>query len=176
MKSFLFEYASFLISALLAIVLAGVITAAFAYQAFHENPCPLCFLQRVAMIGVAVGQLLNFRFGMKMWHHGVSIFHCLFGMAVSLRQISLHICPGSPTFGSPVLGYSLYTWAFIVFFCSLIAIGTMLCLHKPDWKPIRSKFLKHFEQFAFFYVLLIVVADIVSVAMICGLGPCPDNP
>ncbi len=175
MNPYIAQYSSRLISILLAIVLAGVITAGFGYQLIMgEDPCPLCFLQRAAMIGVALGQLLNFRFGVKMSHHALSLIHCLFGASVSLRQISLHICPGSPTFGSPVLGFSLYTWAFISFFCSLLAIGTLLALYKPEWKPINSKFLKHLEQFAFLYVLLIVLADIVSAAMICGLGVCPD--
>lgn len=171
------HYASRIISILLVIVLAGVVTAGFGYQAvYNEAPCPLCFLQRIAMIGVAVGQLLNFRFGEKMSHHAISLFHCLFGAAVSLRQISLHVCPTFPKFGSPVLGYSLYTWALISFLCSLVAIGTLMSLYKPEWKKVNSKFLTHLEQFAFLYVLLIVIADIITAAMVCGFGACPDNP
>ena len=116
MNQFIAQYASRIISSLLIITLAGVITAGFGYQiTMHEEPCPLCFLQRAAMIGAAIGQLLNFRFGVKMSHHAISLFHCLFGAVVSLRQISLHVCPGFPLFGSPVLGYSLYTWAGITF-------------------------------------------------------------
>ncbi|MBI2743785.1 MAG: disulfide bond formation protein B [Chlamydiales bacterium] len=166
-----------LISSLLVIVHCGIITAAFVYQyTTNQAPCPLCFLQRVAMIGIAVGQLLNFRFGIKMSHHAISLFHCVFGAGVSLRQISLHVCPGSPTFGTPVLGYGLYTWALISFVCSIIAIGGLMLLYNPSWKPFHSKALTLMERFAFLFTLAIIIADIVSIGMICGFTPCPDNP
>lgn len=165
-----------LLSSLLVIVLSGVITAAFGYQfATGQNPCPLCFLQRVAMIGIGAGQLLNFRFGIKMSHHAISLFHCLFGAAVSLRQIGLHVCPGFSTFGTPVLGYSLYTWAFTVFICSLIVIGVLMALYNPKWKLGNSKPLTYLERFASVYLVIIVIADIFTAAMICG-WICPDNP
>lgn len=165
-----------LFSAILVIVLCGVITAAFGYQIiFNQNPCPLCFLQRVAMIGIATGQLLNFRFGFKMSHHAISLFNCLFGAAVSLRQICLHICPGFPTFGTPVLGFGLYSWAFIVFVCSLFVIGVILWLYNPKWKALSSKPLDYLERFASIYLFLIVFIDMVIAASVCG-WVCPDNP
>jgi disulfide bond formation protein DsbB len=163
-------------SSSLIIVLCGVITAAFGYQlVVGQNPCPLCFLQRVAMIGIATGQVLNFRFGYKMSHHAISLFHCIIGGAVSLRQICLHICPGFGTFGVPVLGFGLYTWAFIVFVCSLIVLGVLMWLYNPKWNPLRTKSLDYLERFASVYLLAIVIADIITAAMVCGFI-CPDNP
>lgn len=171
------QHLSRIISALLVIVLSGIITAGFGYQyALNEQPCPLCFLQRLAMIGIATGQLLNFRFGIKMSHHAISLFHCIFGAAVSLRQIGLHICPTFGKFGTPILGFSLYTWAFIAFACALITIGVLMFLYDPKWKPEHSKTITYLERFAFYYILLIVIADIIAVATICGIGPCPENP
>ncbi|MFI5333929.1 MAG: disulfide bond formation protein B [Chlamydiales bacterium] len=171
------QYAYHIISALLVITLAGVITAGFGYQAImHQAPCPLCFLQRVAMIGVALGQVFNFYFGVRMSHHALSLFHCLLGATISLRQISLHVCPGFSSYGSPVWGYELYTWALVAFFCSLLTIGALLALYKPEWKPLHSPFVKRLEQFAFLYIVIMIVADLVAAAMICGLGACPDNP
>jgi disulfide bond formation protein DsbB len=168
-------YLSRLLSALLVIILCGVITAAFGYQAMTEQtPCPLCFLQRIAMIGVAIGQCFNFRFGIKMSHHAISIFHCLLGGAVALRQITLHICPGFPTFGTKVLGLQIYTWSFIVFVCSLIVLAILLMLYRFHQKKPKSKGLGYLEKAAFCYLLVIIVADIVTAAAICGFGICPD--
>jgi disulfide bond formation protein DsbB len=132
-------------------------------------------MQRAAMLGVATGQLFNFRFGERMSHHAISLFYCIIGGAVSLRQISLHICPDFPTFGTRVLGFELYTWSFIVFVCATITIGVLMFLYHSK-QASSSKFFKNLERFAFFYVLLIILADLVVTAMICGIKPCPDNP
>jgi disulfide bond formation protein DsbB len=165
------------ISALLVIVLSGVITAAFGYQMMTgQQPCPLCFLQRVAMIGIATGQLLNFRFGIKMSHHSISLFHCILGAAVSLRQLSLHVCPGFAPYGTPILGFGLYTWAFIAFVCSMIVIAVLMFMYNSQWKPLASKSLKYLEGCAFLYILAIVIADIITAAYVCGIKVCPDNP
>jgi len=170
------QYFSRLFSALLVIVLSVVLTASLGYQLITgQNPCPLCFLQRVAMIGVGIGQLLNFRFGIQIRHHAISLFHCIFGFAVSLRQICLHICPEFDAFGTPVLGFSLYTWAFIVFICAFVAIGVLMWLYDPKQKPLHSKPLDYLEKFASIYLLLIILDNIVTTAMVCG-WICPENP
>ncbi len=174
---FMIQRLSQFLSSILVIVLCGIITAAFVYQiTLSEKPCPLCFLQRLAMIGICAGQLLNFNFGIRMSHHAISLFHCVFGAAVSLRQIGLHVCPGFTQYGTPVLGFSLYTWAFIAFVCSIIVIGALMWLYDPKWKPLQSKALQNLERCAFLYTLVIIAADLVAAGFICGFGPCPDNP
>jgi len=170
------QYLSRIFSSTLVIVLSAIISAAFGYQFIvGQNPCPLCFLQRAAMIGIAAGQMLNFRFGIKMSHHAISLFHCFIGGAVSLRQICLHICPGSGTFGTPVLGFGLYTWAFIAFACSIIVIGVLMWMYDSKWKTIHSKPLNYLEKFASVYMFVIVVADVITAIKVCG-WICPDNP
>ena len=160
-------------NALMIIVLMGVISAAF-YQEFTGEgaPCPLCFLQRLGMIGVATGILMNLRFGIRIRHYAYSIFSALIGGAIAVRQICLHICPGFPTFGYPVFGYNLYTWSFIVFCCSTLAIVIFLFLFSPDQ---RTKIpMKGFEKLAFGYLVLITVANIALAFKVCEFGPCPD--
>ena len=84
----------------------------FGYQLItHEDPCPLCLLERLGMIGIGVGALMNLRFGLRVEHLGLSLLAAFAGRLVSLRQIALHVCPEFPTFGSPVLGFDLYVWA-----------------------------------------------------------------
>src|SRR5579883_765143 len=119
-----------ILNAIHVIILSLILCAGFAVQIFMgEQPCPLCLLQRLAMIGIASGELLNLRFGIKPLHYGVALFSVLFGSIVSLWQISLHICPQFPTFGTPVLGLDLYAWAFIIFALSFLAISIMLMLY-----------------------------------------------
>ena len=108
-----------ILNLLLIFIICSVLMGAFYIQFVeHETPCPLCMLQRAGMVGVALGALLNLRFGISPAHYALSLLSCLTGGLVALRQISLHVCPQFPTFGIPVLGLSLYTWSFLVFVSS----------------------------------------------------------
>jgi disulfide bond formation protein DsbB len=48
---------------------ALVLAAAFAAQLLlHELPCPLCLLQRLQFTVLAIGPILNIRFGLRPSH------------------------------------------------------------------------------------------------------------
>jgi disulfide bond formation protein DsbB len=88
-------------NALGALGIALVLVVAFGMQfVFGELPCPLCSLQRVALVLCGMGFLLNLRFGVQPLHYGLSILAALFGVAVAGRQVLLHIVPGSGAYGS----------------------------------------------------------------------------
>ncbi len=109
------------------IVICFILLFAFYIQIFwHEQPCPLCLLQRLGLIGIATGLVLNLRFGISSKHYAVALLSALFGIAVSIRQILLHIVPGTPAFGAPVFGLHLYTWSFIGYVAMLLYIGLLL--------------------------------------------------
>lgn len=158
------------LNALLIYVLVGILISAY-YQQFskHEEPCPLCILQRLGLISVGFGAFLNLRFWTRPSHATVSLFGALVGSAVSIRQICLHICPGSPTFGIPVLGLSLYTWAFIAFICSLFVVGLLLAFHNCDAKPLKANW---FEILACIALVLVTLSNLVSTYLECGLSAC----
>ena len=79
------------------------------YSQFTQNelPCPLCLLQRIATVAVLAGLTLNVVKGPKPDHYSLMIISAFFGGAVSLRQISLHVVPGTGTYGAPFLGNAL---------------------------------------------------------------------
>ncbi len=153
----------------------AIITAAF-YQEFfrHEQPCPLCYLQRVAMIGVSMGALLNLRFGVKVQHYALSLIFAFFGGFVALRQICLHICPGFPVFGYPVLGFNLYTWSFLSFAAVFFAIIILLFFYsKVDCKIQELNWL---DVIAVVCIFSVIVCNLVAVGYQCQFGPCKDVP
>lgn len=165
---------------LAAFVVSLILFAAFWMQiADNELPCPLCLLQRVGFCGVLIGLLLNVHYNVRPSHYGIMGLSALFGMAVSLRQISLHIIPPDPGYGSAILGFHLYTWAFISFFAVLLGSSLMLIFERqfnamptPALKVAVSKFGKVITLF----VLLLIVANLATVLLECGLSECPDNP
>lgn len=106
-------------------ILCGALFIQFFYG---EQPCPLCLLQRAAFINVGIGLLMNVRYGNKVSHWATAVFSSAIGLAVSVRQILLHIT--SPQgFGSTVLGLHMYTWCFIVFFITIVGSAVMLLIY-----------------------------------------------
>ena len=56
-----------------------------------------------------------------------------------MRQILLHIVPGTGHYGSPVLGLHYYTWAAICFFLILLGTAVMLMFDRQyDSEPQAS--------------------------------------
>ena len=142
----------------------------------HEIPCPLCLLQRIAMLGIAIGALLNVRFGPSPAGYAVSLLSALFGACVSIRQILLHILPEDPGYGAPVLGLHLYTWALVVFLVTLLLGSAMLLLGSQFREPPRARSLNRIHQLAFFLVLVIAAGNALATFAECGPGVCPANP
>ncbi len=118
---------------------ALVLVIAFAAQLLlNELPCPLCLLQRIQFAMLAVGPILNLRFGPRPSYYAVSLFTAIAGAAFATRQILLHIMPGDLGYGSALLGYHYYTWAFIGFAVAIIALAAMLLFDeqfRDDGKP-----------------------------------------
>ena len=164
-------------------VLVLVLTAAFGVQLIAgEPPCPLCVVQRIALMMCALGPLhilLQARDGALTYRdvaigNGISIISALVGAVTSTRQVLLHILPGDPGFGSPVLGLHLYTWCLIAFVCQIAASGLMLIgvgwlkEERVSWR------MTHVTAGAF---VAIVVANLLSVIAEAGLNwDLPPNP
>src|SRR5258707_8934067 len=115
------------LNALSLYAVALVLAAAFAAQlALHELPCPLCLLQRILFATLAIGPILNIRFGPRPSHYATSLLAAVAGAAVSTRQVLLHIMPGDAGYGSALMGYHYYTWALIGFIAAIVLLASIL--------------------------------------------------
>ncbi|MEZ5315572.1 MAG: disulfide bond formation protein B [Chlamydiales bacterium] len=157
------------LNALLVYILTAILIGAFLIEIFaDERPCVLCFLERLGMIGVAIGALMNCRLGPHKLHYGLSILSALFGGAVALRQIALHICPGFPVFGKSFWGLNLYTWSFLIFSSSIIYIALLLISFDQSKKSRMNLWCRY----AFFAAFGVTVANIIFSFSVCGWGTC----
>ena len=157
---------------------ALVLTAAFVAQLWLGGlPCPLCLLQRFAFALLAIGPILNVRFGPRPSHYALSLLAAAVGATVATRQILLHVMPGDPGFGSALLGYHYYTWAFIGFAAAIILIAAMLLFDRQfiveETKPVPAG---AFAQVAVWLVIGLTALNVVSTLLECGFGACADNP
>jgi len=163
------------LNALVIVIICGVLLSAYGVEFFwSEVPCPLCMLQRLCMIAAAIGCLLNLRFGIHTSHYGLTLLSCIAGGTVALRQISLHVCPGFPEFGFPVLGLSLYTWSFFVFVCTGLAVALLLFLYDPMEECAESFIFTKFGKFVFGLLFTVTAANVITTFLHCGFGPCHD--
>jgi len=116
-----------ILNALGLYAIALVLIAAFAAQLIlHELPCPLCLLQRVLFAALAIGPILNIRFGPRPSHYALSLFAAVAGAVASTRQVLLHIMPPDPGIGSTLLGLHLYTWGIVTFVVVFAGCGFYL--------------------------------------------------
>jgi hypothetical protein len=107
----------------------------------------------------------------------VAIVGAMAGGAISMRQILLHIVPGTGSYGNAVFGLHLYTWAFITF--ALIVIGcAILLLDDRQFaraEPMAVR-LKALPLTALLVFLVLAVGNVISTVALCGAGFCPDTP
>lgn len=161
-------------------VLAAILTAAMVFQyGYGELPCPLCLLQRLAMLGVCFGIILQFRSGFSYQNVGISLLFTVFLLIVSVRQTLLDIYPrpGHEYIGTAIFGIHMPVWSVLIatalffgFALQFILFGNTVDQHK---QPV-AKFptLKIVAAALSLYVVAIGVINFGSVGVQCGFGQC----
>src|SRR5664279_1576319 len=146
--------------------LSGVLLVAFYYQfAMGELPCPLCALQRVGFIVAGVGLILNLRVGPANANYGLVLLTSVAAGSASLRQVALHVIPGTGHYGSALLGYHFYTWAFF-------GVGAMLLMAPAAPSRERMPRAGALTRVACWLFVALAVANAAAFLFECGVGPC----
>jgi disulfide bond formation protein DsbB len=164
------------LNALALYAIALVLAAAFAAQLWlGELPCPLCLLQRIQFAMLAIGPMLNVRFGPRPSHYGITLLAAAAGAVFAARQIFLHILPGDPGYGSALFGYHYYTWAFLGFAAAIVLSAIML-LFDRQFDGEGAPPAGGFAQGAAWLVIALTALNVLSTLLECGFAACPDNP
>ena len=167
-----------------SLVILGAISTQFIGA--KDMPCPLCVLQRMAMmlIGIAavwvIGQAKKGELSVYSYvrSYGLMILAALLGIVMSTRQILLHIIPGDPGYGGTVLGLHLYTWALITFFIVLIYAAVMFTVEDATFPvaPKDPKWLKLSSILVWFFIAIIAVNVVLIFAEEGFNWVLPDDP
>jgi disulfide bond formation protein DsbB/nitrate reductase NapE component len=165
---------------LVMFVIAGILTAAMTLQYVNgELPCPLCLLERVAMLGVCFGIMLNFRRGFSYQNTGFSLLFAIVLLVVSVRQSLLDIYPrpGHEYIGSAIFGIHMPVWSIIIALALLIAYAIKLAslggdeyLREADVSEFPA--IRRIADILSIYVIAICLINLVSVVLQCGFGEC----
>lgn len=158
-------------------VMFALLMAFIIQFALHELPCPLCLLQRVGFLSIAFGFLLNIRFGRRPSHYAIALMSAIYTSFVALRQIALHVVPGTGSYGQAFMGLHLYTWSYVasmlVVFVTIVIMG-MDKQYQPSTQ--QDSRLSTFIHLVFGVMFLLVAANLVSLFLECGFSQCPDDP
>ncbi len=167
---------------ILAITL--VILMAFLFQfILDELPCPLCLLQRLGLLGIAFGFLLNIRYHVRPAHYSLSLLSAVLTSFVAMRQMALHI--NDPLgYGSAIFGLHMYTWVFILCVVAIIYIALVLGItqqyetqqNKDEIAEAKAEKIRMFSHMVFLILVIMIAANIISTFAECGFSECPDNP
>ncbi len=159
-------------------VIAAILTAAMVMQYGHgELPCPLCLLQRVAMLGVCFGLMQNLRNGFSDRNLGYSMLFSVFLLVVAVRQTLLDIYPrpGHEYVGSAVMGLHMPVWSILIAVTLITAFAVKLCVvgtEDGSRPPERTSLVGRLATVLSLYVIAIALINFGSVVVQCGLGQC----
>ena len=167
------------LNALSLYAVALVLAAAFAAQLLlRELPSPLCLLQRIQFAVLAIGPIMNVRFGPRPSHYALSLLAAAAGAAFSTRQILLHIMPGDAGYGTALFGYHYYTLALIGFAAAIVLLALILLFDRQfeedDAAPQGAP--GAFVIAAVWLVMGMTALNVVSTLLECGFAACADNP
>ena len=135
----------------------------------------MCQLQRVAFTALAVGPILTLRYGPQPSHYALVIIAALAGAGIAARQVLLHVTPGDPGFGSAILGYHFYTWAFVCFAVAIAACAIVLLFDK-QLTTAPAPELSGFERGSVWLVIAVTLLNAASAFAQCGFSACSGNP
>lgn len=167
--------------------ITGVLLGAYYVQfAMQEFPCPLCILQRMAMMLAAVGPayMLGSIHSSRSHDHnvltvayGTSILGAVLGLFISSRQVLLHILPGDPGYGSAVMGMHLYTWAIVVFAVVLGVCGLTLVFTPRLQMAKRSGGMPMPTKIVLAGFIAVILSNVVTTFVESGFNLyLPDSP
>jgi disulfide bond formation protein DsbB len=166
------------LNALSLYVVALVLAAAFAAQLLlHELPCPLCLLQRIQFAVLAIGPIMNIRWGPRPSHYALSLLAAAVGAAFSTRQILLHIMPGDVGYGTALLGYHYYSLALIGFAAAVVLLAVVLLFDRQfEADSATPQPAGAFATIAVWLVIALTALNVVSTLLECGFGACAEDP
>ncbi|UWU75204.1 disulfide bond formation protein B [Bradyrhizobium huanghuaihaiense] len=158
--------------------ISSILTVAFSYQlVLGEFPCPLCLLQRAGFIAIGMGFLFNLRLGERPSHYAMILMASLVTGFIAMRQVSLHLAPGDPGYGSALWGLHFYTWALIAAVGVVCYVALVFVLKDATGKREGDAPMTGFASNAVFAIFaLLVAANLLSTVLECGAGQCDDNP
>lgn len=165
------------------LVIITVVTSSLVQQfGYGQPPCALCIVERSALVGMAIGPIMNLLMGLSPKHYAITIIAALVGSAASGMQ-AISSAEGTLVLdpNDIVMGIPLYYWALSICIAGILACAFIL-LWTSSWQTDDEGLLNHRGParvatftvigWLFSYVCLTIWQVLVN----CGVSMCPANP
>ena len=157
------------INALMLFLVCVGLVFSLAWQGMAAGyACPLCTLQRMALVMAGVGLLLNVRLGPSPLHYAMTVTAALAGIAVSCW---LALLPADAN-ASLLMGLRLHSWAFVMFGV-LAAFALLMQTLDRRWGDNAIKRTASVLGTAVMALFLVAaLASAAGAVMDCGVSTC----
>lgn len=140
-----------------------------------DNPCILCWQERMAMMLISVTGLFIIRYGLRPKYLALMLFFCCFGIFMSLRHAGGHFLRDiGQGFALEVFGIHTYTWGVIVYWLTLLVIATILAFFGNglvDNEDGEIRYITKFQSSSF--VVFFFVLSVNAIQAFTQVGPPP---
>jgi disulfide bond formation protein DsbB len=140
-----------------------------------DIPGGLALMQRIALVGIGIGFLLNVRFGSSESHFGIVIFSAAVGLLVAARQMIAYAAASGAALGPEMFGYHFVTWAVVGFFAAILLGAALLFIEGQFVEGVRDTRPSGAAQAAGWLFVLVALAHVVLALLQCGFEACIDG-
>lgn len=137
-----------------------------------ELPGGLALTQRIALVGIGLGFLLNVRFGSSESHFGIVIVSAAIGLLVAARQTFAYAMATGVVLGQPILEWPFYFWTVTGFFSAILIGAALLFIEGQFVEGLRDTRPSGAAQAAGWLFVLVALAHVVSALLQCGFEAC----
>lgn len=146
---------------------------------FHEIPCPLCLLQRVAFFGAGFGLISAFKKGYYPVHTACVLIFMIYLLVVSMRQSMNHIVEGQGGWiGGAIFGLHLSVWSvlfalgMLLLFSFQLAAVSVTAIIRRRVHACHYPIIYTLGKSMSWYLIILCAVNLVSVIFQCGFGIC----
>lgn len=136
------------IATLIALLICLILVTIYVLEYHKGNfPCPLCYIQQSALIGLIASELLNARFGTSTKHYALANVCSILGGATAFYQLALNQFAFTGKNGNVLFSLTFYSWSLIVFSTIFFVISLLLFMtndEKPSENPLPMSKLTKF--------------------------------
>ncbi|MGN6579220.1 MAG: disulfide bond formation protein B [Bordetella sp.] len=153
---------------MLFLVCVGLIFSLTWQGMTADYACPLCTLQRMALVLAGVGLLLNVRLGPSPLHYAMTTTAALSGIAISCW---LALLPADAN-ARLLMGLRLHSWAFVMFGVLVVFALLMQTLDRRWGDNAIKRATSLLGTIVMALFLVAALASTAGTVMDCGVSTC----
>lgn len=148
----------------------GIAVFVFGFY-LGDNPCILCWQERMGMIVIGLLGLATLRYGAKKFYLGSILVTACVGIYMTFRHVGLHAGKDiGQGFSLTIFETHTYTWAMLTYWIVLIAVSLMILLFGSSENEKVQK-ISGLKKSAAIVFLVVTAANLVQAFISSGPPP-----